>query len=163
MISESNETYLWYFPDGRPCTAEESTSPEASPTDGWGSSAMLYALIEGLAGIEDNQKLFQKCRLSPRWHAAGINEVDVRVCYEVSGADISYTIRYEEDRIHLGVRTAESDCEFHILLPEKLQAKSVSVDGTNVPFVNQKIRNSNYVDFEHRIEDKASLIIRLEE
>jgi hypothetical protein len=39
MISESNATYLWYFPDGRPCTAEESTSPEASPTDGWGSSA----------------------------------------------------------------------------------------------------------------------------
>ena len=39
MISEYNATYLWYFPDGRPCTAEESTSPEASPTDGWGSSA----------------------------------------------------------------------------------------------------------------------------
>ncbi len=163
MISVSNATYLWYFPDGRPCTAEESTSPEASPADGWGSSAMLYALIEGLAGIEDNQTLFQKCRISPRWHAAGVDEADVGVCYESSGAEIGYTIGYEKDRIHLGVRTSGADCQFHILLPGSLQAKSVSIDGANVAFINQKIRNSNYVDFELRIEDKASLVIHLEE
>jgi len=163
VISESNATYLWYFPDGRPCTAEESTSPEASPTDGWGSSAMLYALLEGLAGIEDNQKLFQKCRISPRWHAAGIKDAEVRVCYESSGADISYLIRYEKDRIHLGVQCLKSDCKFHILLPEKLLVKSASINGQNVAFTNQKIRNSNYVDMEHKIEGKASLVINLEE
>jgi hypothetical protein len=163
MISESNATYLWYFPDGRPCTEEESTSPEASPTDGWGSSAMLYALIEGLAGIEDDRKLFQKCCISPRWHAAGINEAEVGVCYESSDADIRYSISYEKDRIHMGVQTAGTDCRFHILLPENVMAKSVSVDGQNAAFINQKIRNTNYVDLDHRIEDKASLIIQTEE
>ena len=163
MISESNATYLWYFPDGRPCTAEESTSPEASPTDGWGSSAMLYALIEGLAGIEDKQKLFHKCRISPRWHAAGINEAEVHVCYESSGVDISYSISYEKDCVHLGVQTEGADCQFHILLPGKLEAKTASVNGQNVEFTNQKIRNTNYVDFEHRIDGKISLVIDLEE
>ena len=34
-------------------SVEASTSPEAQPTDGWGSSAMLWALVSGLAGIED--------------------------------------------------------------------------------------------------------------
>jgi hypothetical protein len=163
LISESRATYLWYFPDGRPLTAEESTSPEASPTDGWGSSAMLYALIEGLAGIEDTQKLFQRCRISPRWYAAGLKEAEVSVHYESSGAELSYIIRYEKDRIYLSVRTDGSDCRFHILLPEKLQAQSVSVDGENVIFSNQKIRNSNYVDCEYRIENESSLIIHLEE
>jgi hypothetical protein len=163
MISESSATYLWYFPDGRPCTAEESTSPEASPTDGWGSSAMLYALIEGLAGIEDKQKLFQKCRISPRWHAAGVKEAEVRIGYESSGADISYTICCEKDRIHMGIQTSGADCRFHILLPEKLLAKSVSINGKNAAFMNTKVRNTNYVDFEHRIEDKASLSIHLDE
>ena len=33
MISESGEAYLWYFPDGRHATKEESTSPEAFATD----------------------------------------------------------------------------------------------------------------------------------
>ena len=53
-LSAGNETYLWYFPDGRHATKETSTSPEAYPTDGWGASAMLYALMEGLAGVVDH-------------------------------------------------------------------------------------------------------------
>jgi hypothetical protein len=163
MVSESKATYLWYFPDGRPCTAEESTSPEASPTDGWGSSAMLYALIEGLAGIEDKQKLFQKCCISPRWRAAGINEAEVQVCYESSGATIGYSISYEKSLINMEVRTTASDCQFHIILPEKLQATSVSVDGQNVLFTSQKIRSTHYVDLSYRIEGKSSLVIHLEE
>ena len=56
MVSRDKATYLWYFPDGRNSTAEASTSPEALPTDGWGSGAMAYALIEGLAGVVDRQK-----------------------------------------------------------------------------------------------------------
>ena len=39
MIAERGETYLWYFPDGTPASIETSTSPDAMPTDGWGSSA----------------------------------------------------------------------------------------------------------------------------
>lgn len=160
-ISGSNATYLWYFPDGRPCTAEESTSPEASSEDAWGASAMLYALIEGLAGIEDDQKLFHKCRISPRWYAAGQNEAEVHVCYESSGADIRYSIDYKKDRILLDVRTEGADCQFHVLLPGKLQTNAVLVNGQSAAFVNQKIRSTNYVDLEHRIEGKAFLEIRL--
>ncbi|HUU52525.1 MAG TPA: hypothetical protein VMW92_05820 [Candidatus Heimdallarchaeota archaeon] len=37
-----------------------------------------------------------------------------------------------------------------------------SVNGQNVEFTNQKIRNTNYVDLEHRIEGKISLVIDLE-
>ncbi|MCX6227467.1 MAG: hypothetical protein NTV01_22485 [Bacteroidia bacterium] len=83
LISEKNETFLWYSPDGTPCSVENSTSPEAMPTDGWGSSAMAWALIEGLAGIEDRLKRFEKIRLSPRWLAAGITEAEVGVGYQV--------------------------------------------------------------------------------
>ena len=85
LISEKNETFLWYSPDGTPCSEENSTSPEAMPTDGWGSSAMAWALIEGLAGIEDKLKQFEKIRLSPRWLAAGITEAEVGVGYQATG------------------------------------------------------------------------------
>jgi hypothetical protein len=83
LISEKNEPYLWYCPDGTPTTVETSTSPEAMPTDGWGSSAMVWALIEGLAGIEDKLKRFEKIRLSPRWIAAGVMEAEAGAGYQV--------------------------------------------------------------------------------
>jgi hypothetical protein len=67
MISSTGETSLWYFPDGSPCTKETSTSPEASSSDAWGSSAMLYAFIEGLCGIQDQAKVFKKIKIAPRW------------------------------------------------------------------------------------------------
>jgi len=78
LISSSGETYLWYFPDGSPSSAKTSTSPEATPTDGWGSSAMLYGFLEGLAGVEDRLRLFEKARLSPRWPAAGVETQALR-------------------------------------------------------------------------------------
>jgi hypothetical protein len=95
-MTRANETFLWYFPDGKPSTIEASTSPDASPTDGWGSSAMLAALLEGLGGIVDASSLFRDVRLSPRWAAAGCDEVSLAVAYAASGAGVSY--RYLHDR-----------------------------------------------------------------
>ena len=96
LIAERGETYLWYFPDGRPASVETSTSPEAQPTDGWGSSAMLYALVEGLAGVEDRgDGASTRVRLAPRWAAADVDEAEVAVGYAASGARVGY--RYERD------------------------------------------------------------------
>jgi hypothetical protein len=67
MIRETGETYLWYFPDGRPSSLDTSTSPDVQPTDGWGSSAMLYAFVEGLCGVQDEGCGFDRVRLCPRW------------------------------------------------------------------------------------------------
>lgn len=147
IIDRSGETYLWYFPDGRPSSAETSTSPEATPTDGWGSSAMLYALMEGLAGVEDRRKLFDKCRLSPRWTAAGIREAEVSVAYESSGAAVGYLYRILDDRLRIEVNCKKSDLDFHILLPEKRSARSVTANGTDIEFRICRIENKNYTDF----------------
>ena len=65
MIEASGETYLWYFPDGTASSVDTSTSPDATPTDGWGSSAMLYAFVEGLCGIEDRGALVPRGPVRP--------------------------------------------------------------------------------------------------
>ena len=161
LVSTSGETYLWYFPDGTPSTAETSTSPEATPTDGWGSSAMLYGFLEGLAGVEDSLRLFEKARLSPRWPAAGVEKAEVQVCYESSGASISYSIAYEEDHISLEVQTSSSEVFFHVLLPERSAAGSVSVNGRDVEFKNVRLEKSHYVDFEAKIDKEAEIKIHL--
>ena len=161
LIAQSGETYLWYFPDGRPSTVETSTSPEAMPTDGWGSSAMLYALVEGLAGVQDRHKLFEKLWLSPRWPAAGISEADVEVGYDSSGARLRYNYHLDGEFLTLAVETSRADVNFHLLLPDEKTVTNVTIDGKIVNFELQTIEKSRYVDFEMTIREKASIRIHL--
>jgi hypothetical protein len=147
MISARGETYLWYFPDGSPSTVETSTSPEATPTDGWGSSAMLYALVEGLAGVEDRLKRFERACIAPRWPAAGVDRAEVRVAYAASGVAIGYTFRSTTDHIALEVEAPGSDIYFHVLLPVEAAAKTVLLDGEQLAFENQVIEKSRYANF----------------
>ena len=161
MISKTEESFLWYFPDGTPSTAKTSTSPEASSTDGWGSSAMLYGLLEGLAGVEDRLKLFKRVCISPRWLAAEVDQADVQVCYKNSGAVLRYTFKMKGDHIFLEVHSSLSEVAFHVLLPGNSAADSVSLNGKDVEFTNRRIEHSCYVDFEAKVEKDAAAKIHL--
>ena len=44
--------------------------------DNWGAAAVVYALVEGLAGVKDNGVAFDRALLSPRWSASEVNEVN---------------------------------------------------------------------------------------
>ncbi|MFH1998645.1 MAG: hypothetical protein ABIK28_03145 [Planctomycetota bacterium] len=147
MISAKGETYLWYFPDGAHSTVETSTSPDAMPTDGWGSSAMLYAFIEGLAGIRDEHKRFEKATLSPRWPAAGVDYAEVRAGYVCSGASLHYLYECRQDHIYLKVTSPPQELPVHLLLPDEAQAANVQVNGSDYDFSTSKLRSSSYVDF----------------
>lgn len=162
LVADSGETYLWYFPDGRAATVETSTSPEAQPTDGWGSSAMLYALVEGLAGVEDRSCLFGKARLAPRWLAADVACADVQVGYAASGASIGYSFRAAKDRIDLAVEAAEADVDFHVLLPAGTRAASVRAEGRDLAFTNRAVEESAYVDFAMTVRGRVEFRIGVE-
>jgi len=160
-LTRRNETYLWYFPDGRVSTVETSTSPEAVPTDGWGSSAMMYALMEGLGGVVDEGKLFQRVRLSPRWVAAGCREVSVGAAYNASGAFSGYRFAHDESKrtITLEVNGA-GEIDLHILLPAGAKAKLVKVNQRELPFKNTRVEQSPYVDARLRVKRKATVRVQ---
>jgi hypothetical protein len=159
LVAESGETYLWYFPDGTPASIETSTSPEAQPTDGWGSSAMLWALVCGLAGVEDRSSRFERARLSPRWLAAGVEEAEVKVGYAASGASIEYAFARGPGGIRIDATADRADVAFHVLLPEGTEAAGVRVDGAEVPFENRRVERSPYVDFETKVAGTAGVDI----
>ncbi len=161
MIAGTGESFLWYFPDGTPSSAETSTSPEASPSDAWGSSAMLYAFLEGLAGVEDRLSLFQNVQLSPRWVAADVHEAEVQVAYRSSGEKIAYYFRQKKDEICLDVRSSRSTIFFHVLLPRDFNADSVEVGGKDSEFQNCLIEKSPYVDFCAEVSGSVSVKIRI--
>ena len=146
MIAEKKATYLWYFPDGKPSSEAASTSPEASPTDGWGSSAMLYALIEGLAGVVDREKGFERISLSPRWPAAGVKRAEVSVTYGPSDRSISYEWVQNPDSIQLDLQTDSRDIDLQLLLPDRTTAGSVKLDNRSVGHRISRNEQSRYLN-----------------
>jgi hypothetical protein len=162
MIAEQGETYLWYFPDGTASSAEASTSPEATPTDGWGSSAMLYAFVEGLCGIEDLAHSYRRVRCAPRWVAAGEDEAYVRVGYAASGASFGYRLRHvrPEATLRLTLEAKEADVALHVLLPAGCRAEEVRWDGRPRPFRLIHVEDSPYVDLQGAVSSTAEVVIR---
>jgi hypothetical protein len=159
LISEKQEAYLWYFPDGTSASVEASTSPEAEPTDGWGSSAMLYALTDGLADVEDLGKGFDEVRLSPRWPAAQVESAEVELTYESSGMRLGYDYGLSSRAIKMSVSCPKTVARFHILLPSGVQANAVRVAGKELAYEAVQIRKSHYVDFTAHVGGEVEVAI----
>lgn len=152
LIARNNETFLWYFPDGTESSIESSSSPDAMPTDGWGSSSMLYGCLEGLAGVQDRGKLLQDLTLSPRWHAAGVAEAEVQVGYEVSGSGIGYRYHESAQGIGLELEGGQHRVHSHCLLPQGAEVARVTIGGKDVPFEQTTVEQSPYVDFDFEVD-----------
>ncbi len=162
MIAERGETYLWYFPDGTASTVEASTSPEATPTDGWGSSAMLHAFIEGLCGIVDLDHSYRRVRCAPRWLATGEDQAEVRVGYEASGAGFGYTFRHrpEAQTITLSLEADEAEVDLHLLLPDGCRAEAVRWAGRDVPYAAAAVAEHPYAEAAGRVRGQADVEVR---
>ena len=157
MIRASGETYLWYFPDGRPSTKETSTSPDAQPTDGWGSSAMLGAFMEGLCGIEDQHKLFEVVKLSPRWAITALPRAVVEVAYGASNAGFAYEWKLRENACDLTIQAEQAKVNLHLLLPAGKRATKVLANNHVVHFSPVTVEKSNYVDAQLEVKRKLEV------
>ena len=160
MILAAGETFLWYFPDGTPSSIENSTSPDAMPTDGWGSSAMLWAFVEGIAGVQDTDCLFRQVRFCPRWIAAGDTSADVSVSYPASDASFSYSYEHNtESQEIVFVVNGAADIKAHVLLPPDATVVMVSCGRKNTSFKEVLVGNSIYVDFDCKVSSKIEIRI----
>jgi hypothetical protein len=144
LITEKGETYLWYFPDGRHSSVETSTSPEATPTDGWGSGAMLYALIEGLAGVKDRLKGFKDISLSPRWEAAGVKEAEVMIDYPASGSWVKYKYLKYNNLITFVLEGSPEHIDLDLFLPGNIKSVSASINGADIKSFTDYISGDKY-------------------
>jgi len=155
LISQKGETYLWYFPDGTHSSIETSTSPEATPTDGWGSGAMLYAFVEGLVGVRDKLKKFKNIRLSPGWEAAGIKEAEAEIDYASSGAYVKYKYLYSGNSVKLEVEGSPENIELELYLPVDRKSVSNNTFGGEIKRISEHNSDDNY--FRCNIKKTSSL------
>jgi hypothetical protein len=149
MIKRTGKTYLWYLPDGRsPVEAIPGISEkDMLPTDGWGSSAMLAAFVEGLCGVTDKERLMEHVKISPRWAAIDEKNAFVSVGYECSGAFFEYDFRLKTDRIEIDFRGSGKTADFHVLLPAGTKTGSVFINASRAELSDSVVESSHYADF----------------
>ncbi len=119
--------------------------------DNWGAAAVVYALVEGLAGVVDRDTAFAEASVAPRWEAAGVDSALVRVAYPSSRGYVAYRYHHDQERRRVGIELTGSgdSCLVHCLLPkEVVRVTSVEIDGRSASFKMSKIEQSKYVDIE---------------
>jgi hypothetical protein len=149
LIERTGATYLWYYPTGGIAPVHEFL-----PTDGWGASAMLGAMVEGAAGIEDSAIGFQKATISPRWPADPIHDIrDVYAVARYAASDAYTAYRWHmtpptANRPGQLVLTATGSGEMfrlRLLLPPSMTPQTVTLNGTTLPLQIEQIGFSRYL------------------
>jgi hypothetical protein len=124
--------------------------------DNWAAGAIVYALIEGLAGVVDRDVAYRRASVAPRWPAAGTSDAKVVVHYPASDGYLAYDYRHDPARreIVLTITGSGDSADCHVLLPAGVGAATAvaSTDGpgaaaTPVAFASSHVEQSAYADF----------------
>lgn len=147
LLGRTGASYLWYHPTGGP----GATGTNVLSTDGWGSSAMLAALMEGAAGVEDLGVRYSDVILSPRWSADPlVSRAYVVARYAASDGYVAYQWERtrEGGKTHLKLQVTGSGwrTRVRLLLPaEALEVKDVTLNGQPVSYTSEVVGTSHYV------------------
>ena len=141
LINRFGGSYLWYYPNGQPGIS----GPDTLPTDGWGASAMLAALMEGAAGVLDASTAYQSVKLTPHWQSSGVRTAHVVARYPASQGYVAYDWQWYEQQITLTTTGSGTNLALTIPLPETVTNANVLFDGKPLPDAFIWIKNRPYV------------------
>jgi hypothetical protein len=144
MLSKGR-TFLWYRPDG----AEGVGSDQTIATCPWGTAAMLTALLEGAAGIEDNAAAFRDVTVSPRWAAAGVPGAYAVARYPAGDGYLAYIWGQARNGLDLQLTGSAERLRLRLLLPAQVKGRvKVMLNGQPVAHTLETVRASRYVTIE---------------
>jgi hypothetical protein len=112
--------------------------------DGWNGS-IIYALVEGLAGIKDRGAAFSRTELTPRWHSADVPSAEVTVRYPSSTGYCSYKYRARERKLEFEFTGSAENFDVQLLLPPNIRAQQARLDGHEIQTALRRIEDSTYL------------------
>jgi len=131
--------------------------------DNWAAAAVVYALVEGMAGVVDRSQAFQRALVAPRWPATGTDEAKVVVHYPASGGYVAYQYRHDprSHQISLLVTGSGVEAECHVLLPSGVDSvRSVSAGEQAIRYSTSRVESSDYADFTISLPGPTSVVLR---
>ena len=107
--------------------------------------SVIYALLEGLAGVKDTGTAFSRTALIPRWDSANVPSAEITVRYPASAGYCSYKYRAQEHKLEVEFTGSAEDFAVQILLPPHRRAQGARLNGRAVTTTQRKIEQSNYL------------------
>jgi hypothetical protein len=112
--------------------------------DGW-TGSVIYALLEGLAGVKDQGAAFSRTELTPRWESANVPTAEVTVRYPASSGYCSYKYRANQHKVEVEFTGSAESFDVQVLLPPNRQARKAGLDGHDIETTKRKVEESSYL------------------
>ena len=140
LVERDGTIYFLYDTDGTP-------QPEGGPS-AWGAAALVSAVDEGLAGINDAGTNYDEIVFAPKFPVTHYTELRYLTGYEVTKAMVDVRYILTDEGMRYDVYSPAKKITAHVLLPKDKNCSGLWIDGYNTEYKIATIENSNYVDFE---------------
>lgn len=145
---DNGAIFTWYDLKGN---AIISSPTNQTNYDKWGIFPWAQAIIEELAGIKSEGKCFEEVSCAPRWVVTDASESVATAHFPASDTYFSYAYKLSDDNIKIYFTGSGEKVSFHILLPAGKKCSCITIDGEKVPFKEEVIENSLYVNLDSQI------------
>ncbi len=122
----------------------EDGLPQGGGPSAWGAAAILSAIDEGLAGIEDTSFGYRSIRFSPRFPVTEYKELRYFTGYEKTGADVNVKYILTDSGMRYDLVSPAKSIEAHFLLPKGKECRALYVSGEKKDFTSESVADSRY-------------------
>lgn len=113
--------------------------------DCWGSGAVVYAAMEGLAGVKDTGRAMDKVLVAPRWAAS--DSTTASVCVKIPNCQgyVRYNWRLDGNTMSIDLAATAATKRFELLLPEGRGIKRFLINGEVSAVEIKEVETSKYL------------------
>ena len=151
LVERDGTTYFLYDTDGKP-------QPEGGPS-AWGAAALVSAVDEGLAGINDVGVNYDEIFFAPKFPVTYYTELRYLTGYEVTKAMVDVRYILNDKGMRYDVYSPANRIRAHILLPKNKKCKTLLIDGNEYAFTSELVGESSYINFITEANKKLSFEI----
>ena len=151
LVERDGSIYFLYDTDGKP-------QPEGGPS-AWGAAALISAVDEGLAGINDAGVNYDEIFFSPKFPITYYTELRYITGYEVTGKMVDVRYILTDDGMRYDVYSPAKRIQAHILLPKGKKCEKLLIDSNVSCFETELVGESLYINFIAYPSNKMSVEI----
>lgn len=138
IVKDGGNVYFLYHPQTR--------EPQGRGPSAWGAAAILSAVDQGLAGVQDLDKQYRKMRFAPRWAVTPYREGRYVTGYEIAKKHIDVRYVFTDNGFRYNLQTPSEEVVAHLLVPQGKVPIRLLVDGVETKFDPVDFFGSRYVD-----------------
>ena len=120
--------------------------PQGGGPSAWGAAAILSAIDQGLAGVQDLDKQYRKIRFAPRWAVTPYKEGRYLTGYELAKKKVDIRWVFTDKGFRYNLESPAEEVSAHLLLPAGKVPEKLLVDGVETKFAISDIYGSEYLD-----------------